>query len=174
MSTNLNNNKCDEINVIDLINNYNWSSTYLGPKDSWEPSFKIAVDSCLNSKFPTFIYCGPDLIYLYNQASVPLLKSKHPIAFGKSFFEVSPEHFNFVKSKYEKIRSTRKGLFQNECPILTYNNTDKYPEELYFNFAMSPIFKGDGTLLAIIDITFFTTHKVLAKQRLKSLGEALE
>ncbi|CAG8444815.1 2001_t:CDS:2 [Gigaspora rosea] len=31
-----------------------------------------------HSKFPTAIFCGPDLIYIYNQAHVPYLKSKLP------------------------------------------------------------------------------------------------
>ncbi|CAG8473882.1 24760_t:CDS:2 [Cetraspora pellucida] len=42
MSTD-NDNKENELNVIDLAKNYDWSATCLGPMDSWEPSFRTVV-----------------------------------------------------------------------------------------------------------------------------------
>ncbi|CAG8770245.1 10840_t:CDS:1, partial [Dentiscutata heterogama] len=29
--------------IIDLVNNYDWSTTSLGPMDSWNPALKNAV-----------------------------------------------------------------------------------------------------------------------------------
>ncbi|CAG8444804.1 2000_t:CDS:2 [Gigaspora rosea] len=55
-----------------------------------------------HSRFPTVIFCGPDLIYIYNQANAPNLKSKHPHVFGRPFSETHPEHFDHVKSNYER------------------------------------------------------------------------
>ncbi|CAG8813830.1 19464_t:CDS:2, partial [Dentiscutata erythropus] len=43
MSTNNDDNKREEIKVVDLLNSHDWSSTCLGPKDSWEPTFKNIV-----------------------------------------------------------------------------------------------------------------------------------
>ncbi|CAG8478759.1 15099_t:CDS:2 [Dentiscutata erythropus] len=60
-------------------------------------------DLCFHSKFDTKIYCGPDLIYIYNQAHVQYMnKSQHPSAFGRPFSESYPEHFDYVKTTYEK------------------------------------------------------------------------
>ncbi|CAJ0762254.1 15706_t:CDS:2, partial [Entrophospora sp. SA101] len=57
----------DEVPVADLVYSFDWSSTPLGPMEEWDPSFRMAVDICLHSVFPIAIYCGPDLILIYNQ-----------------------------------------------------------------------------------------------------------
>ncbi|RIB30716.1 hypothetical protein C2G38_2026587 [Gigaspora rosea] len=123
MSTNNGINKQEEIKVVDLLNSHDWSSTCLGSLDSWEPSFRNIVNLFFHSKFPTTIFCGPDLIYIYNQANVPYLKADHP------------------------------------------------SEEFYISTAKSPIFKEDGTLLAVLCVTDYTTHKVLAERRIKTLSD---
>ncbi|CAG8486824.1 6677_t:CDS:10, partial [Scutellospora calospora] len=48
MLTGFHDNKGDEINVVDLIKNYDWSSTCLGSMDSWEPSLRTALASDLS------------------------------------------------------------------------------------------------------------------------------
>ncbi|CAG8489684.1 1580_t:CDS:2, partial [Dentiscutata heterogama] len=170
MSTNNDNNKQEEIKVVDLLNSRDWSSTCLGPQDSWEPSFKNIMDLCFNSKFSTKIYCGPDLIYIYNQAHVQYMsKSQHPSAFGRPFGESYPEHFDLTKAAYEKIKSTGKGIFEKDRRFIQYN--DNYKEEVYVSFAKSPIFKEDGTFWAMLNVSDITTHKVLAKRRIKALSD---
>ncbi|KAF0533980.1 PAS domain S-box protein [Gigaspora margarita] len=170
MSTNNDINKQEEIKVIDLLNSRDWSSTCLGSLDSWEPSFRNIVNLFLHSKFPTIIFCGPDLIYIYNQAHAKNLKSKHPyvLVFGRPFAETHPEHFGYVKSRYERIKSTGKGIFEKDVRFIQYG--DDYEEENYISYAMSPIFKEDGTFWAMLDVCDFTTHKVLAERRIKTLS----
>ncbi|RIB30722.1 hypothetical protein C2G38_1423019 [Gigaspora rosea] len=90
MSTNGGITKQEEIKVVDLLNSHDWSSTCLGSLNSWEPSFRNIVNLFFHSKFPTAIFCGPDLIYIYNQAHVPYLKSKLPSVFGRPFSETHP------------------------------------------------------------------------------------
>ncbi|CAG8554934.1 9634_t:CDS:2, partial [Dentiscutata erythropus] len=60
-------------------------------------------DLYFNSKFSIKIFCGPELIYIYNQAQVQNMnKSQHPSAFGRPFGESYPEHFDYMKAIYEK------------------------------------------------------------------------
>ncbi|KAF0537243.1 PAS domain S-box protein [Gigaspora margarita] len=169
MSTDNGINQQEETKVVDLLNSRDWSSTCLGSIDSWEPSFKNIVNLFFHSKFPTVIFCGPELIYIYNQANAQHLKSKHPHAFGKSFAETHPEHFDHVKSRYERIKSTGKGLFEKDFRFIQYN--DDYLEELYISYTMSPIYKEDGTFWAAYNVCDFTTHKVLANRRIKALSD---
>ncbi|KAF0501165.1 PAS domain S-box protein [Gigaspora margarita] len=168
MSTNNDINKQEEIKVVDLINSRDWSSTCLGSLDSWEPSFRNIVNLFLHSKFPTAIFCGPDLIYIYNQAIAKIKKSKHPYVFGRPFAETHPEHFGYVKSRYERIKSTGKGIFEKDVRFIQY--CDDYEEENYISYTLSPIFKEDGTFWAILNVCDFTTHKVLAERRIKTLS----
>ena len=59
-----------------------WSSTALGPADTWPEPLRAAVQLMLNSRFPMFVWWGPELINLYNDAYVPMLGSRHPKALG--------------------------------------------------------------------------------------------
>ncbi|KAF0537249.1 protein-histidine kinase [Gigaspora margarita] len=171
MSTDGDITKQEEIKVIDLLNSRDWSSTCLGSLDSWEPSFKNIVNLIFHSEFPAIIFCGPDLIYIYNQANAAYLKSKHPyvLAFGKPFAEAHPEHFDHIKSRYERIKSTGKGLFEKDNHFL--QNNDYYSEEFYISSTKSPIFKEDGTFWAVLSVNDYTTHKVLAERRIKALSD---
>ncbi|RIB19074.1 hypothetical protein C2G38_2141805 [Gigaspora rosea] len=164
----INNDDEDEKSVVNLINNYDWASTYLGPMDSWEPSFKTAVNLCIHSIFPFAIYCGPDLIFIYNKAMISRLGSNHPVAFGKSFLETFPNYIDFIKPKYEQIRSTGKGIFEHDCYRPHYY--EGYLEERYLSFAISPIFKEDGSFWGATNLYFDTTDKILTNRRLKLLG----
>ncbi|KAF0483178.1 protein-histidine kinase [Gigaspora margarita] len=164
----INNDDEDEKSVVNLINNYDWASTYLGSMDSWEPSFKTAVNLCIHSIFPFAIYCGPDLIFIYNKAMISRLGSNHPVAFGKSFLETFPDYIDFIKPKYEQIRSTGKGIFENDC--YRPHCYEGYLEERYLSFAISPIFKEDGSFWGATNLYFDTTDKILTNRRLKLLG----
>ncbi|KAF0541188.1 PAS domain S-box protein [Gigaspora margarita] len=172
MSTNNNN---DEMNVVDFIKSYDWSSTPLGPMDLWDPLFRSAVDFCCQLKFPSRVVYGSDLIVIYNQEHVlfEMKKNqevKHPFAMGKPIIESYPEYYELLKTSYEQVKSTGKGFFQYDgCVPLLHN--DDYIEESYFNFAMSPIFKTDGSFCAMLCIAFETTDRVLNIRRKKSLND---
>jgi hypothetical protein len=58
-----------------VYDNVDWSSTALGPRDSWPALLRLLVDLCLDSEFPVQIGWGPDLLMLYNDSYIPLLGS---------------------------------------------------------------------------------------------------
>src|SRR3954462_6357800 len=66
-----------------LFASTDWSRTPLGAVDTWPTSLRIAVGICLNSRFPMFVWWGPALVNIYNDAYVPVLGQRHPAAFGK-------------------------------------------------------------------------------------------
>ena len=63
------------------IRSINWSETSLGPIDSWPQSLRTILNVVLNSKFPMFLFWGPDLLCFYNDAYRP---SQQP-RFGKRY-----------------------------------------------------------------------------------------
>ncbi|KAF0511701.1 protein-histidine kinase [Gigaspora margarita] len=65
--------------------------------------------------------------------------------------------------------TTGKGVFQNEQCIK--GQRSGYKEEMYFDYAYSPIFQSDGSVLGIISITQEVTQKVLNARRFKTLSE---
>ncbi len=67
-----------------LVRSLDWSSTPLGPIASWPPSLRATVGTVLHSRHPMFLWWGPELIQIYNDAYVPSFgKGKHPAAMGQ-------------------------------------------------------------------------------------------
>jgi hypothetical protein len=66
-----------------LIRAKDWSKTPVGPIDSWPQSLRTTLSIILNSKFPMFLWWGPELICFYNDAYRPSLgnNGKHPTHF---------------------------------------------------------------------------------------------
>ncbi|WP_392435916.1 hypothetical protein ACF3DV_30340 [Chlorogloeopsis fritschii PCC 9212] len=79
-----------------LMRSHDWSKTPLGSVENWSQSLKIAVNICLNSRFPMVIWWGEELTLLYNDAWRPILGNKHPQALGKPGKEVWSEIWDIV------------------------------------------------------------------------------
>ena len=62
------------------IREYDWTKTALGPPASWSMPLKTLVGLMLSSVQPMFMAWGVDQTWLYNDAFVPILGDKHPIA----------------------------------------------------------------------------------------------
>ncbi|RIB30113.1 hypothetical protein C2G38_2238477 [Gigaspora rosea] len=167
LTNNVSNVGDERSSFIDMVYNYDWSSTPLGPMDSWEPQIISLLNFCLKSEFPTTIFLSPEWTMIYNEASIPILKSKHPNALGKPALEIWHESSDSLKSALESVKSTRKGVLENNFYLELQR--DGYIEEVYFNYTFSPIFKLDGTFWGAINITSEVTQKVLNVRRLKTL-----
>ncbi len=62
---------------------FDWSATPLGPAETWPESLRTAVGICLSSQLPMFVWWGPELINIYNDAYAPVLGKRHPDALGR-------------------------------------------------------------------------------------------
>ena len=63
---------------------FDWAPTPLGTVDTWSQSLRTAVGMAINSRYPMFVWWGPHLINLYNDAYIPMLGARHPVALGTS------------------------------------------------------------------------------------------
>ncbi|RIB04500.1 hypothetical protein C2G38_675830 [Gigaspora rosea] len=163
-------NMSENSDYINMVYNYDWSSTPLGPMDSWDPALKNATNLCLKTEFPMCIYFDPpNWILLYNKAFAPILKTKHP-AFGKLAKDIWCEIFETRMSiEFNSVITSGKGFFLRDqlCTL----QRDGYDEDAYFSYTYSPIFKSDGTICALWCLAQETTQKALNTRRLKMLGE---
>ncbi|CAG8444825.1 2565_t:CDS:10 [Funneliformis caledonium] len=186
----------NEISVVDLVASHDWSSTPLGPMETWDSTLKSTVNLCLHSVFPISIYYGPEFVSIYNQSNViikltQLVKFSELINFIISFLnipipysvetdiknetssrlvlEVWPETHHTTEPIFNEVMATRKGRFENDMLFVT--DRDGYVEETYASFTLSPIFKEDGSMGGILNASQETTQRVLANRRLKALTE---
>ena len=75
--------------VGSLMRQVDWSSTPLGPVETWPQSLQTVVRILLTSRFAMWMGWGPDLTFLYNDTYGRVtLGKKHPWALGKPAREV--------------------------------------------------------------------------------------
>ena len=64
--------------MADRVRAFPWEGTPLGAIRGWSQELLCAVNLLLFSPAPTFLYWGPNLIGLYNDAFAPFLEGKTP------------------------------------------------------------------------------------------------
>ena len=147
-----------------LIDALDWSSTHLGPRDTWPAVVQLMVNTCLNSEFPIQLAFGPDLVVIYNDAFVPLLGSeKHPWALGRTVGEIWPENEHLIRGV---ITSGQAWHNADQRVILDRNG---YPEEAYLTYSQSVIRDLDGAVVGLFNAVSETTSHMLYERRLRLL-----
>ena len=69
--------------MADRVAAHDWASTPLGAIDQWPQSLRTAVSLLLNTRYPMFLFWGPDATCIYNDAYRPSLgQGMHPAALG--------------------------------------------------------------------------------------------
>jgi PAS domain S-box-containing protein len=121
-----------------------WDATPLGPVDRWPGSLRVAVGICLNSRFPLFVWWGPDLVNIYNDAYIPILGKRHPEAFGVPARATWREIWHIVGPQAE-IVMREGGATWNERVLLVMERHG-YTEDTWFTWSYSPIPDDEGRI----------------------------
>ena len=155
-----------------LVRAKDWSLTPLGPVHRWPETLRVAVDICLHSRFPMFIWWGPDLINIYNDAYALMLGKRHPAALGESAREIWKEIWSIVGPQTQIVFEQDKATWNDRVKLVLERNG--YPEEAYFTFSYSPIHEGNrvaGLFCAVSE----ETQRILdeaARSRLAAIVES--
>src|SRR6476619_5755210 len=82
-----------------------WSNTSLGSPQHWPQSLRTTLNILLNSKFPMFLWWGPDLICFYNDAYRPSLgqNGKHPFILGMQAADAWTEIWEIIKPLIDQV-----------------------------------------------------------------------
>ncbi|KQT14185.1 hypothetical protein ASG30_00950 [Ramlibacter sp. Leaf400] len=121
-----------------------WSDTALGPEAGWPHSLRIALGICLNSRFPMFIWWGPSLINLYNDAYIPVLGRRHPAAFGRPARDTWADVWDVLGPQAQQV--IERGSPTWNQSVLLVMDRNGFPEDTYFTWSYSPIFNDDGSI----------------------------
>ena len=156
----------------DRIRTFDWASTPLGPFEDWPNSLKTAVRIMLHSRYPMFIWWGPQHINIYNDAYIPVLGARHPAALGASAPELWHEIWDVaVGPQARAVLSEGKGTWNNQALLLMERYG--YPEETYFTFSYSPVPDDDGSIGGVFCACTEETERVLSERRLRFSGSSL-
>ena len=154
----------------ELIREFAWHRTPLGPAESWPQSLKTSVSLMLNSQHPIWIGWGPDATFLYNDAYIQVLsRAKHPWAIGKPTSEVWSEIWDVCGPLAEKVFKKGEATFVNDVRL--FMNRGDFLEETFYSFSYSPIRDESGKVSGLFCPSTEVTPKILNARRLRTLSE---
>ncbi|MGM9508412.1 PAS domain-containing protein [Larkinella sp. GY13] len=155
--------------VGQLLRALDWSKSPLGEPEQWPQSLKTAVSIVLRSSYPMFIWWGPDLINLHNDAYVPLMGHKHPAFLGKPANELWSEIWEeSLLPMKNLVFDQQQSIYGQDLMLLLERK--EFPEEGYFNFSYSPIIDENGEVGGLFCACHEETNKVLQQRRLETLN----
>src|SRR6187200_2403313 len=128
-----------------LLRAFPWSTTAVGPVETWPASLKTTVGTLLHSRHPMFLWWGPDLIQFYNDAYLPSFgKGKHPAAMGKPGAECWQEIWPIIWPQIDEVM--RHGTPSwNEDHLVPIHRNGRI-EEVFWTYGYSPVFDDDGRI----------------------------
>jgi signal transduction histidine kinase len=153
-----------------LIRAFDWSKTPLGPIEHWSHSLKNTVGIMLHSRQPMFLWWGPSLIQLYNDAYVPSFgKGKHPASLGQPGAECWQEIWPIIWPQIETVMTRGEPSWHEDHLVPIFRNGRL--EEVYWTYGYSAVFDDDGRIGGTLVISTETTARVLSERRQRRLGQ---
>jgi PAS domain S-box-containing protein len=153
----------------DCIRKFDWKSTALGSFESWPTSLQVAVEICLNTKFPIHIWWGPELINLYNDAFISILGRRHPAALGQPAKSIWSEIWPVLEPQIEGVMKRGESSWNDKRHVVLTRNG--FSEEAWFTWAYSPIRDEYGEVGGLYCITIEETPRVLAEKSRERLSD---
>ncbi|HET9238519.1 MAG TPA: ATP-binding protein [Oligoflexus sp.] len=153
-----------------LIRSFDWSTTPLGPIESWPQSLLTSVSIILNSQHPMWIGWGPVNTFLYNDPYIDVLSlAKHPWALGRPAAEVWAEIWDICGPLADKVFQRGEPSFVSDVQL--FMSRGDCLEETYYSFSYSPIRDETGSVGGLFCPSAETTAKILSERRLATLSE---
>jgi serine phosphatase RsbU (regulator of sigma subunit) len=151
-----------------MVLGYDWAATPLGPESKWSHTLRSAVSTCLNSRFPTLLMWGEDLVMVYNDGYAPMLGDRHPDALGRPAPMVWADIWADLRPMVDEVMAGR-ATYSEDLPLVMTRYG--FVEETYFSFSFSPVVEPGGRIAGLLDTVVETTRRVLAARRLTVLQQ---
>ncbi|MDT5173242.1 MAG: hypothetical protein QOG37_493, partial [Mycobacterium sp.] len=148
---------------------FDWAAHPLGRTDDWPPEMRSAVALTLTSRFPMSMFVGAqELFHVYNDAFIPILGDKHPVALGRAGREVWWDAWESVGPMLTNVVETGASIWSEDLMLLL--DSGGRPLERYFTFSYSPLIATVGDVYGILCAVTETTERVRSERRLQLLN----
>ncbi|HEX2606212.1 MAG TPA: ATP-binding protein [Flavisolibacter sp.] len=139
---------------------YDWAGTSLGAPEYWPQSLRTTLGILLHSRFPMFLFWGPEAICFYNDAYRPSLgnEGKHPYALGKPGADIWPEIWNAIQPQIDAILSGGEASWHEDQLLPIYRNGKL--EDVYWTYSYSPVIDESGRAAGVFVTCTETTKTV--------------
>jgi hypothetical protein len=160
--------------MSELIRNWDWASTPLGPVSSWSPTLVATYGIILHSRFPSCIVWGPHRVLLYNTPYIPILgHTKHPHALARPVKETWSENYETFHPLHERVFRGESLFFEDTQIFLSRSTPELWtrPEEAHITFGYIPVYELDGTIGGFYAPAMDTTPKIRTQRRMDALRQ---
>ena len=144
---------------------HDWAATPLGPIRNWPQSLRTAVRLMLTSRYPAFLFWGPELRCLYNDAVIAYLDpERHPAVLGIPGRDAWAEAWPMVGPEIEAVLARGEATWHDDqlVPVIRKGRR----EDVWWTYSCSPI-DDAGAPSGIGGVLCFcteTTERVLARR----------
>jgi PAS domain S-box-containing protein len=147
-----------------LIKAFDWSSTPLGPLETWPQSLRTVTEMLLLSPVPIVLLWGDEGIMIYNDAYSEFAGSRHPQLLGSKVREGWNEIADF-NDNVMRVGLAGETLSYRDQE-LTLIRRGK-PEPVWMNLEYSPVLDETGRPAGVMAIVTETTERVLAERQVR-------
>ena len=155
-----------------LTREFDWSRTSIGSPETWPQSLRVTVRLVLTSRYPMFIWWGPELIQFYNDAyRATMGPEMHPRALGARGRDCWMEIWDIIGPQIEYV-TAGNGATWNEDQLVPVTRHGSR-EDVWWTYSFGPIdFEGKvgGVLVVCKDVT--SEH--MAREALNLINEELK
>lgn len=150
-----------------LIIEQDWTQTSLGHPNTWPQSLKTTLSILINSKFPTVLFWGKDLVCFYNDAFRPSLgiEGKHPWSLGKKGEEMWEEIWPIIKPWLDRVLSGGESVWMENQLVPFYRNGRI--EDIYWTFCYNAVYDETNQPAGVFVTCTETTQIILAQNILQ-------
>jgi signal transduction histidine kinase len=150
-----------------LMRAHDWSTSSLGAPANWPQTLRTVVRIMLNTGHPMYVFWGPELACLYNDAySESIGPERHPVSLGRPGREVWEEIWDIIGPQIAQVMAGGGATWHVDhlVPITRHGRR----EDVYWTYSYSPI--DDDTaptgVGGVLVVCTETTAQVLTARRL--------
>ena len=154
-----------------LIREHDWTSTPLGPIETWPQSLKTATGLLLAAPIPIVMLWGPQGVMIYNEAYSVFAGGRHPQLLGSNVREGWPEVADFNNNVME-VGLAGGTLSYKDQELTLYRHGR--PEQVWMDLDYWPVPGDDGRPAGVIATVVETTQRVEAERQRAAATERLE
>lgn len=138
---------------------FDWSITPLGPMSSWSPSLRTTVGTVLESRNPMFLWWGPELVQLYNDAYRPSLGlgERNARALGAKGREFWTDIWEVIGPQIEQVMTTGEATWHEDQYLPIERNG--HLEDVWWTYSYSPV-RENGEVAGVLVVCQETTARV--------------
>ena len=141
----------------------NWAATPLGDVSGWSQSLRTTAQLVLACRNPMFLFWGPELVQLYNDAYRPSYgeHGRHPGALGMRGRDGWPDVWEVIEPQLEQVMTGGEATWHEDqyVPILRNGRLD----DVWWTYSYSPVRDDDGTIGGTLVVCQETTGRVRAE-----------